>query len=289
MTGLEKLRKFARSPHHAWLFLLTAGAGLASVSPLGIILGLAAYGLGWVYLPDARSFLSWLAKKSEAEKAPDMAAQKQFLDQRKALHDSLGANARADYAAFAAEAEELMELIRRDANLTESAKETRATRVGQLAWTFLRLLHTCDVLERLLGAENPDQVAQDSAELEHEIANLQTRAASTDISEAHDAQRLLDSKSARLDTLRQRQAHLREAISSLHLAMAEKERILDLLKLLRADHLASRTPESISSEIDAVGNQLERTTSWLKDLEFDRSPANIPAALTATSPLRVDA
>ena len=49
-------RAFLKSRHHLWLALLTLGLGFASGQPLGLLIGVTAYALGWIYLPDAAFF-----------------------------------------------------------------------------------------------------------------------------------------------------------------------------------------------------------------------------------------
>ena len=66
MTGIQRLRSFLRSPHHAWLGLLTLGVGAATVSVPGMIAGAAAYALGWVFLPDSKWFRKWMARRPAA-------------------------------------------------------------------------------------------------------------------------------------------------------------------------------------------------------------------------------
>ena len=82
MTGLEKLKAFAKSPHHLWLGLLTLGVGVATVSTIGLVAGVAAYALGWIYLPDSRLFNNWLAKRKQGD---DGAKLRNFLYQRRQI------------------------------------------------------------------------------------------------------------------------------------------------------------------------------------------------------------
>jgi hypothetical protein len=60
MSGIEKLKAFAKSPYHAWLGLLTLGIGVATLSGIGVVAGAAAYALGWIYLPDSPLFKRWI-------------------------------------------------------------------------------------------------------------------------------------------------------------------------------------------------------------------------------------
>src|SRR5687767_12624817 len=109
MTGIEKLKAFAKSPHHAWLGLITLGAGLATVSTIGLIAGFAAYALGWIYLPDSRLFKNWLAARKQGD---DGAKLRDFLYQRRQIYDALRSPVRGRYDALAAEIGELQEAFR---------------------------------------------------------------------------------------------------------------------------------------------------------------------------------
>src|SRR5690606_7016190 len=86
MTGIRKLKAFARSPHHAWLGLLALGGGLATLTGIGAIVGAAAYALGWIYLPDSGIFNRWLANRQQADDGEKL---RTFLLRRRQLYDAL--------------------------------------------------------------------------------------------------------------------------------------------------------------------------------------------------------
>ena len=83
MTGIGGLKAFAKSPHHAWLGVLTLGVGLASASPVLGIPGAAAYGLGWVFLPDSNIFRKWLSKKQSARQGVEDSETKADFEKRR--------------------------------------------------------------------------------------------------------------------------------------------------------------------------------------------------------------
>ncbi|MEX1116504.1 MAG: hypothetical protein WEB53_14750, partial [Akkermansiaceae bacterium] len=86
MSGIDNLASFAKSPHHAWLALLTVGLGLATLSGIGIVAGAAAYALGWIYLPDSPLFKRWLALR---EKGDESGKLRDFLFRRRQIYDTL--------------------------------------------------------------------------------------------------------------------------------------------------------------------------------------------------------
>jgi hypothetical protein len=276
MTGIRKLKAFARSPHHAWLGLLALGGGLATLTGIGAIVGAAAYALGWIYLPDSGIFNRWLANRQQADDGEKL---RTFLLRRRQLYDALRPGSRRRYDVLAAEIQSLQQDFQNDHRLAKEVIRQRSERLSNLAWTFLRLLHTAEMLDRFIETENP-------AELEAQIANLEREHAST---AADDRTGLAESLRSRLDSLRARLEKRRGAEASRALTNSEQERIAELVKLFRADHLASRSAGALSHEIDGAAIQLDHTRSWLRELEFDQSPADIPESLTAAAPLSMAA
>jgi hypothetical protein len=273
MSGLEKLKAFAKSPHHAWLGLLTLGAGVATVSPIGLVAGLAAYALGWIYLPDSRLFKNWLATRKQGDEGAKL---RQFLFQRRQIYDALRSSTRERYDQLAAEIESLQDEFHRDPRLNAELVRQRCERLSNLAWTYLRLLHTGEMLDRFIESEDP-------AELERKIAAMEKELSTID---AGSKASLAESLQSRLGSLKTRLEKRRGAEESRELTASEQERIAELVKLFRADHLASRDAGALSHEIDGAAVQLDRTREWLSGLEFDTSP-DIPEALAAAAPLKV--
>ena len=155
MTGLEKLKAFAKSPHHAWLGLLTLGVGVATVSSIGLVAGLAAYALGWIYLPDSRLFNTWLATRKQGDEGAKL---RQFLFQRRQIYDALRSSTRDRYDRLAAEIENLQQEFLRDPRLNAEIVRQRSERLSNLAWTYLRLLHTGEMLDRFIESEDPAEL-----------------------------------------------------------------------------------------------------------------------------------
>ncbi|HEY1119987.1 MAG TPA: hypothetical protein VGE67_00240 [Haloferula sp.] len=273
MTGLEKLKAFAKSPHHLWLGLLTLGAGLASVSGIGLVAGAAAYALGWIYLPDSRLFNAWLANRKQGDEGAKL---RQFLFQRRQIYDALRSSTRQRYDRLAAEIESLQAEFQRDPRLNAELVRQRTERLSNLAWTYLRLLHTGEMLDQFIESEDP-------AELEKKIAAMEKELSAIDVGSKAS---LAESLQSRLSSLKSRLEKRRGAEESRELTASEQERIAELVKLFRADHLASRDAGALSHEIDGAAVQLDRTREWLSGLEFDTSP-DIPEALAAAAPLKV--
>lgn len=274
MTGVEKLKAFAKSPLHAWLGLLTLGAGLATLSGIGAIAGVAVYALGWIYLPDSGFFQRWLAARKQGD---DGAKLRDFLYQRRQLYDALRTSTRERYERLAAEIGSLQDEFKRDPRLNAELVRQRCERLSNLAWTYLRLLHTGEMLDRFIESEDPAELAQKIAAMEQELAGIAPGSKPG----------LAESMQSRLESLKSRLEKRQGAEESRALTASEQERIAELVKLFRADHLASRDAGALSHEIDGAAVQLDRTKDWLRDFEFDSSPADIPEDLAAAAPLKV--
>ena len=274
MTGVEKLKAFAKSPHHAWLGLLTLGAGLASLSGIGIVAGAAVYALGWIYLPDSRLFKTWLAARKQGD---DSSKLRDFLYQRRRIYDALRASTRKRYDLLAGEIGELQEEFKRDPRLNAEIVRQRSERLSNLAWTYLRLLHTGEMLERFIETEDPAELTRKIAAMEKELSAIAPGSKPG----------LTESIRSRLESLKSRLEKRQGAEESQALTLSEQERIAELVKLFRADHLASRDAGALSHEIDGAAVQLDRTKDWLRGLEFDTSPADVPEELAAAAPLKV--
>ena len=276
MTGIEKLKAFAKSPLHAWLALFTLGVGLAgsTVTPIAGVVGIAAYALGWVFMPDSSLFQRWLATRKQGD---DGAKLREFLYQRRQIYDALRTSTRERYDALAAEIESLQADFHRDPRLNQEIIRQRSERLSNLAWTYLRLLHTGEMLERFVETEDPSELENKIAAMEKDIAAITPGSRAS----------LAESMHSRLGSLKARLEKRRGAEESRELTASEQERIVELVKLFRADHLSNRDAGSLSHEIDGAAVQLDRTNDWLRGLEFDTSPADVPEALAAAAPLKV--
>ena len=91
-------REFVRSPHHAWLGILTLGLGFLSAQPFFLLLGATAYGLGWIYLPDLPFFKRWVDQRFDAaERTAALAQVAEFVRKRETLLNALAVPRRVRY------------------------------------------------------------------------------------------------------------------------------------------------------------------------------------------------
>src|SRR5207249_3294156 len=186
-------REFLLSPHHAWLGLLTLGAGFIAAQPLALVGGATAYALGWIYLLGIEESLERYLETERREELPRV--------------------------------------------VKEAEDETKS-----------------------LGTE---------------VEALKTKGASPVLDSK---QRLLGSVQERLEVLHKRQQRVEQANQNLALVDAEQERLVEQIKLIRADAVATKNAEVLTARIDATVEHLDQTNKWLSELdEFKDMVGDMPA------------
>jgi hypothetical protein len=272
-------RAFFSSPQHAVLALATLGVGFVTAQPLYLIIGVVAYILGWLYLPDMTSFRRWMQKVGEEfiddEKQHDgeVAA---FTARRDAMVARLRPEMRQWYDGMVYVCRDIEEASPPD----DLAAESRLRNVDELMWMFLRLLAMQESLDRYLEIERSEQPVQEMiaegeqeiARIRDELAQLKGRGADTESKE-----RLLKSKDERLDVLRKRAQRVEEAESNLQVVMAAQDRLAEQIKLIRADAVAMKNSDALSARITASVAQLNETSRWLEQMDQFKDLAAEPA------------
>jgi hypothetical protein len=276
--------RFAKSPHHLALAFLTIGLGIATAHPLGFLLGAAAYALGWVYLPDSSMFRRWVDDGRAAERrAAEATKVAEFVRRRDAMLDALVPQRRELYEALASVCRDI-ERASADSPLTprDPNDDPRLRKLDELMWTYLRLLGIEESLERFVDTERgedvPGLVREAEAQMKTvaaETQELETAKAST--AECESKKRLFASLSERAEVLRKRLERCRQAQENLRLVAAERDRLVQQVKLIRADAVATRNAEGLTTRIDATVEHLGETNKWLSELdEFKDMVGDLP-------------
>lgn len=264
-------REFISSPHHAILALVTLGVGFLAAEPLYLIAGVAAYVVGWVFVPGMPMFQRYLNHKSEAARlSAESGELAQFNAQRDALIDSLSPARRDRYFALAK--------ICKEIGAGASADDPRVRKIEELMWTFLRLLTMEQSLDQFLETEIRDDVPKRLAEAKEEVERLRAEIAALGEGTARDAkERLLTSREELLETMSKRADRLEQAKSNLALVGSEQERLDQQIKLIRADSVATRNAAALTARIDATVENLEQTNQWLSQMDqFRELTADLP-------------
>ena len=277
-------REFFTSPHHVALAMMTLGLGFLSATPLGLIAGLTAYVLGWIYLPDLPLFRRWVDRRHDAaNRAEEAAKVAEFVQRRDALLRSLTPQRRERYARLAQVCRDI-EMATAD-NLLASADPTtdpRLRKLDELMWTFLRLLGIEESLEQFLETEERENVPALLKNAEAEAARLKTEVDALKAKGGNGTletkQRYLGSRLDRLEVLRKREQRSEQAQANIQLVVSEQERLEQQIKLIRADAVATKNAETLTARIDATVEHLDQTNKWLSELdEFKDMVGDMPS------------
>jgi hypothetical protein len=276
--------EFLKSPHHAVLALITLGLGFLSAQLLGLIAGVTAYVLGWIYMPDLPFFRRWADRRHEAAKQT-VDAQKvmEFVQRRDTLLRSLSPERRECYGQLAQVCRDI-ENAGADSPLAspDPSTDPRLRKLDELMWTYLRLLGIEQSLRQFLETERRENVPAILSQAEAEATRLNTEIevlkAKGGDGTLETKQRYLGSRLERLEVLRKRKQRSEQAEANLALVVSEQERLDQQIKLIRADAVATKNAESLTARIDATVEHLDQTNKWLSELdEFKDLVGDMPA------------
>ena len=271
-------RAFWTSPHHAAMALFTVGAGFATGEPLYFVLGVSAYVLGWVYLPDMAFYRKWLDKRAAAETNASAAAElAQFGKRREALLSSLSTTLRERYHTLAIVCRDIERATAENEHISplDLTSDARLRKIDELMWMYLRLLSIQQSVETFLESERREDLSgallaaeEETVALQAQIESLKSSKGATEAKE-----RLLSSRLDRLDVLRKRLERVQEAEGNLELVISEQERLSEQIKLIRADAVATKNADALSARIDASVAHLNETNKWLSQMDQFRDLA----------------
>ncbi len=284
-------RVFWTSRHHAWLGICTLGLGFATGEPLGLLVGAVAYVLGLIFVPDAAFFRRAVDARENLTRDTAATAQRAvFQEQQLKLLAGLSAARRARYHQLVAVCGDI-ENASAEAHAGESAVlagSTRRQKLEELTWTYLRMLSIEQTLEVYLETERKEQVPAavrtletDTQTLAAEIAALKSTHPKADTLAGKE--RLLTSRLERLNALQQRVRRIEQAQSNHDLIRSEQERLVEQVKLIRADAIAAKNADTLTSRIDLSIEHLASTNQWLSELaEFKDLTSQMPPTIAAT-------
>lgn len=276
-------RAFWKSRHHAWLAALTLGAGFVTGEPLGLLIGVVLYAVGWIFLPDAGFFRRAVDARENAAREKEIAAKwAEFQAQQERLMATLSNGRRTRYNSLLTVCRDI-EAASTDAQAATGLEvQSRTGKLDELLWTFLRMLAVEQTLEVYLEGERKEQVPQLTTQLEGETQALTAEITALKQKTPPPAsldtkQRLLTSRLERLETLRQRQARIDQAQANLELVRSEEERLIEQVKLIRADAVAAKNADALSARIDLSIQHLAATNQWLSEIaEFKEVSQQMP-------------
>ncbi len=291
-------RAFWTSRHHLWLALLTLGLGFASGEPLALLAGATLYALGLVFLPDTGFFHRAIdARENAVRDSAATAALAVFQQQQEALLARLSTGRRTRYNQLVAVCGDIEAASAEAQSPGDFETSTRRQKLAELTWTYLRMLSVEQSLEVYLETERKERLPAAVSTLESEAQTLAAevaamKQASSNAPTLAGKERLLTSRLERLKTLQQRLGRIEQAQANHDLVASEQERLVEQVKLIRADAIASKNADTLTARIDLSISHLASTNQWLselaefKDLTAQMPPLPAPAPPVPESPRR---
>jgi hypothetical protein len=248
---------FLASINHAWLLLVTLGVGIAIASPLALFAGLAAYGLGVIFLPDLPVF----RQSYDARRLADTAARQQEETAskervRSSLLRKLAPAGRTRWQKFSSLCTELQ------GQLADTGSESlmQENSLAKVADSHLLLLAMdADIRGYLASAESPTDLKIQADEIQAEVDKLHKR---TDLSDVE--QRLILSKEETLKNFSQQAEQAKRMQLNLELAQSELQRLESQISFLRAE-LISTPANQLSSRLGDTLIQVEASQRVLQE------------------------
>lgn len=256
---------FLKSKYHAILAISTIGLGFIFGQIFPLIMGIVVYALGWLYIPDMPFFKkaiddhnNWMVKEEQQAKL------EQFMYRRDKLLSGLSPDLKSKYRELVGYCED----IERETATTSflagpSVPDIRVKKLDELMWTYLRLLCMDQSLSTFIHSEKQEYVEQQIKSLEDEISGFEK----VKDQENKALSRLIQSKTSMLETLKRRLARIKDSRTNSELVKAEQERLVEQIRLLRADSFAMQNSDLLSQRIDASMEQLAETNKWLAELD----------------------
>lgn len=261
-------KEFFKSPQHIYMALGTVGAGILSGQLFGVALGLAAYALGWIYLPDTNYFKKKIdEKETESRKAEESSKAESFRIKQAKILNSLNEEHLEMYKNLKGVCSDIEKIF------IDAGNDIQTLRLGsldKLMWAYLRLLGMKELLTNFMETESEGSLNEQIEEATKELKIL-----SSELKENKDAlpslidtkERVIKSKQERLNALKQRRERVEQAKNNLEYVIAEQERLHEQILLMRSDVMASRDAQSLSLKIDATVDHIEEANKIMKEFE----------------------
>ena len=280
-------QEIVKSPYHLYGGLATLGLGLLAGNLVGLIIGVVAYIAVWLFMPDMPFFKKWVDDRFSAkQREADQEQIKAFEEKRKRILDGLNKTNQAKYWGLVDVCKEIERSGVDSATFDDPTTDPRLRKLDELMWTYLRLLNTEEALQRFLSDENQQDLPHLVEEGRNEIASLKEgldKLRTTNDPQVSIRERFYNSRFERLAVLEKRLERIEQAKGNLSLISAEQERLLEQIKLIRSDTVASKNADAFTTRIDASVEHLDETNGLLRELgDFkDLTSDDIPAPTTA--------
>lgn len=287
--NINYLREFFYSKYNGILAGCTLGIGLISAHPFIFILGIVGYGLGLMFLHDS----AWFQKKmndkyDQIDKLETYKQVEEFKARRAKQLDALTTSRKSRYAELVAVGKAIEQATAETIIGDDNPMDSRLRKIDELIWTFLKLLTIEQSLEVFIESERQDDLPKELKDVETRLIDLTKEIetlkadAKSNPSVIASKDRLFSSYGERKDVLLKRLGRVDQAKANIEVVKAEQERLQQQVKLIRADAIATRNTESLTSRIDASLEHLGETNKWLSEMnDFKDIVGDMPESMSS--------
>lgn len=259
-------KEFLKSPEHLWTAVGTIGGGLAAGNVVGLLVGVAAYALSWIYLPDAPFFKKKVDAKAVAlAERDEVAHAEEFRIRRDAMRSALSDDRQSRYNELAAVCQEI--------ETGSAGNDALFGKLDELMWTFLKLLTMEEAIERFLEESKGEDLDAQIAEARGEVDKLSTEKPDAGSSR----EKFIASRQQVLEVLQKRKEAISGAGDNLGLVRSEEERLGHQIRLLRAEAVATRNSDMLTVKINSSVATLQDTNALLSQMSsYQELVADMP-------------
>ena len=271
--NINYLREFFFSKYNGILAGSTIGIGFLSAHIFLFVVGVVAYGLGLMFIHDSPWFQNKVnAKYDEAEKIVKLQQMEDFKFRRVKFLSNLSSSRKAKYMELVNVGKAIEQATAEACNDPENCMGSRLCKIDELIWTYLKLLSIEQSLEVFLESERDDDLPSEMKNIESNlraIADAITNLKKDPVTNANaiiSRERLFNSYVANKEVLGKRLERVEQAKNNIEVVKAEQERLQQQVKLIRADAVATRNTDALTSRIDASVEHLDQTNKWLEEM-----------------------
>jgi len=271
---IDYTKEYLKSKLNIGLAAGLLGFGFLSANFFIFLLFGVAYGLSFMFLHDS----PWFKKKMEEKYAEIKRQEEQrqveaFKIKRDRYYSSLGNSRKQQYNELVKVGKDIEKATMDSVSDQDTAMNTRLIKIDELIWTYLKLLCIEQSLEVFIESERQDNLPTEIKEVEEKISSIgkeldnarkDTKNGSAMVISSKE--RLLNSYTERLDVLEKRLERVDQGKNNIDIVISEQARLAQQVKLIRADAIATRNADALTSRIDASVSHLESTNKWLSEL-----------------------
>ena len=271
--NVNYLREFFYSKYNGILAGVTIGLGMISGHPFMLIAGIVGYGLGLMFLHDCSWFQNKMSEKyDQIDKLEAYKQVEKFKAMRAKQLEALSLSRKERYINLVSVGKAIEQATAETVSDSENTMDSRLRKIDELIWTFLKLLTIEQSLEVFIESERQDDLPKELKEVEDRLLELAKeidelkKTVGTNALVLSSKERLFSSYGERREVLNKRVTRVEQAKANIEVVSAEQERLQQQVKLIRADAIATRNTESLTSRIDASLEHLGETNKWISEM-----------------------